>query len=89
LEDDDYGRIVGRIKDIIIRGGENVYPKEIEDILDTHPAVIESQVSLYCTFCVIVCPSTPVRFFFWFVNCLLSFVLKQLKHILYSLTYSI
>lgn len=65
LDKDDYGRIVGRIKDIIIRGGENIYPKEVEDILDTHPDVIESQVSLYCRyFCVIVCPFTPVSFIF-------------------------
>lgn len=49
MDEDGYGRIVGRIKDIIIRGGENIYPKELEDILDTHPDVIESQVSSYCT----------------------------------------
>lgn len=42
--EDGYGKIVGRIKDMIIRGGENIYPKEVEDILNTHPHVIESQV---------------------------------------------
>ncbi|CAF4847270.1 unnamed protein product [Pieris macdunnoughi] len=39
-----YGRIVGRIKEIIVRGGENIAPKEIEDLLNTHPDVIESQI---------------------------------------------
>jgi fatty-acyl-CoA synthase len=34
-----YCRIVGRIKDMIIRGGENIYPREIEEVLFTHPAV--------------------------------------------------
>jgi fatty-acyl-CoA synthase len=37
-------KITGRIKDMIIRGGENVYPKEIEDFLYTHPAVRDVQV---------------------------------------------
>ncbi len=32
-------RVEGRLKDMIIRGGENVYPREIEDVLSTHPAV--------------------------------------------------
>ncbi|MDO4546901.1 MAG: AMP-binding protein, partial [Clostridia bacterium] len=36
---DGYYKITGRIKDMIIRGGENIYPKEIEDFLYTHPAV--------------------------------------------------
>ena len=35
---------VGRIKDMIIRGGENVYPREIEEYLFTHPDVIDAQV---------------------------------------------
>jgi fatty-acyl-CoA synthase len=39
-----YVNIVGRIKDMIIRGGENVYPREIEEFLHTHPAVSEAQV---------------------------------------------
>ncbi|GGZ11396.1 AMP-binding protein [Novosphingobium colocasiae] len=38
------GRIVGRIKDMIIRGGENIYPREIEEFLYTHPAVEDVQV---------------------------------------------
>lgn len=44
LNENGYGRIVGRIKDLIIRGGENISPKEIEDLLGTHPDVIESHV---------------------------------------------
>jgi fatty-acyl-CoA synthase len=41
---DGYYRITGRIKDMIIRGGENVYPREIEEFLFTHPAVADAQV---------------------------------------------
>ncbi|XP_062547096.1 medium-chain acyl-CoA ligase ACSF2, mitochondrial-like [Armigeres subalbatus] len=44
LGQDGYGSMVGRIKDLIIRGGENVYPKEIEDVLNTHPNLLET----YC-----------------------------------------
>ncbi|XP_046641884.1 medium-chain acyl-CoA ligase ACSF2, mitochondrial-like [Daphnia pulicaria] len=44
LNEDGYGKIVGRIKDMIIRGGENVYPREIEEILHAHPSVQEAQV---------------------------------------------
>ena len=39
-----YYKITGRIKDMIIRGGENIYPKEIEDFLYTHPKVTDVQV---------------------------------------------
>ncbi|MCW1430782.1 AMP-binding protein [Novosphingobium sp. JCM 18896] len=39
-----YVRITGRIKDMIIRGGENIYPREIEEYLLTHPAVADAQV---------------------------------------------
>lgn len=39
-----YGRIVGRIKDMIIRGGENIYPREIEEFIYTHPDVADVQV---------------------------------------------
>jgi fatty-acyl-CoA synthase len=39
-----YVNIVGRIKDMIIRGGENVYPREIEEFLYTHPDVVDAQV---------------------------------------------
>ena len=39
-----YFKITGRIKDMIIRGGENIYPKEIEDFIYTHPKVSDVQV---------------------------------------------
>ncbi len=45
MDDEGYIQIVGRIKDMVIRGGENVYPKEIEEFLYTHPAVSEVQVT--------------------------------------------
>jgi acyl-CoA synthetase (AMP-forming)/AMP-acid ligase II len=41
---DGYLSIVGRLKEMIIRGGENIYPKEIEDALNAYPAVLESAV---------------------------------------------
>ena len=41
---DGYYRITGRIKDLIIRGGENIYPREIEEFLYTHPSIAEAQV---------------------------------------------
>jgi fatty-acyl-CoA synthase len=44
MDDDGYVRIVGRIKDMIIRGGENVYPREIEEFLYTHPLIADVQV---------------------------------------------
>ena len=44
LQEDGYGKIVGRIKEMIIRGGENIFPKEIEDFLSTHPNVAEVHV---------------------------------------------
>ncbi len=44
LDEDGYLRIVDRIKDMIIRGGENLYPKEIETALAGHPAVLECAV---------------------------------------------
>jgi fatty-acyl-CoA synthase len=44
MDDEGYINIVGRIKDMIIRGGENVYPREIEEFLYTHPDVSDVQV---------------------------------------------
>ena len=44
LDEDGYLNIVGRIKDMIIRGGENVYPREIEEFLYTHPDIVDVQV---------------------------------------------
>lgn len=45
ISEDGYGRIVGRLKDMIIRGGENIFPKEIEDVLIKHPDILEVYVS--------------------------------------------
>ena len=44
MDDDGYVNIVGRIKDMVIRGGENIYPREIEEFLYTHPDVEDVQV---------------------------------------------
>jgi fatty-acyl-CoA synthase len=44
MDAEGYLNIVGRIKDMIIRGGENVYPREIEEFLYTHPAIADAQV---------------------------------------------
>ncbi|MDK1095878.1 MAG: AMP-binding protein [Actinomycetota bacterium] len=44
MDDEGYVKIVGRIKDMIIRGGENVYPREIEEFLYTHPDIVDAQV---------------------------------------------
>ena len=44
MDDDGYVSIVGRIKDMIIRGGENIYPREIEEYLYTHPLIEDAQV---------------------------------------------
>ena len=44
MDDEGYVNIVGRIKDMIIRGGENIYPREIEEFLHTHPDVSDVQV---------------------------------------------
>ncbi|MCS0635387.1 AMP-binding protein [Streptomyces sp. LP05-1] len=44
LREDGYVQIVGRIKDVIIRGGENVYPREIEEFLHAHPKIADVQV---------------------------------------------
>ena len=44
MDDDGYCAIVGRIKDMVIRGGENIYPREIEEFLYTHPAVADVSV---------------------------------------------
>ncbi|HKP64219.1 MAG TPA: AMP-binding protein [Polyangiales bacterium] len=44
LDGDGYLNIVGRIKDMVIRGGENLYPREIEEVLFRHPAIASAQV---------------------------------------------
>ena len=44
MDEDGYVTIVGRIKDMIIRGGENIYPREIEEFLHTIPGVADAHV---------------------------------------------
>jgi fatty-acyl-CoA synthase len=44
MDEEGYVNIVGRIKDMIIRGGENIYPREVEEFLHGHPGVSEAQV---------------------------------------------
>lgn len=44
MNDDGYVNIVGRLKDMVIRGGENIYPREIEEYLIRHPAILDVQV---------------------------------------------
>ena len=44
MDAEGYVAIVGRIKDLVIRGGENVYPREIEEFLYTHPDIVDAQV---------------------------------------------
>ena len=44
MDERGFVRITGRIKDMIIRGGENIYPKEIEEFLLSHPAIVDAQV---------------------------------------------
>ncbi len=44
MDEEGYVKIVGRIKDMIIRGGENIYPREIEEFLFKHPKVVDVQV---------------------------------------------
>jgi fatty-acyl-CoA synthase len=44
IDEKGYINIVGRIKDMIIRGGENIYPKEIEEFLFTHPKISDVKV---------------------------------------------
>ncbi|MDX6326383.1 MAG: fatty-acyl-CoA synthase [Nocardioidaceae bacterium] len=44
MDQDGYVQITGRIKDVVIRGGENIYPREIEEFLYTHPDIVDAQV---------------------------------------------
>ncbi len=44
MDEAGYVNIVGRIKDMVIRGGENVYPREVEEFLYTHPDIVDAQV---------------------------------------------
>ena len=44
MDEEGYARITGRAKDMVIRGGENLYPREIEEFLMTHPDISDVQV---------------------------------------------
>jgi fatty-acyl-CoA synthase len=44
MDDEGYLSITGRIKDMVIRGGENIYPREVEEFLYTHPDILDAQV---------------------------------------------
>lgn len=44
MDEDGYVNVVGRIKDVVIRGGENIYPREVEEFLYTHPKIADVQV---------------------------------------------
>jgi fatty-acyl-CoA synthase len=44
MDDDGYLAIVGRSKDMVIRGGENIYPREVEEFLYSHPSIADVQV---------------------------------------------
>ena len=44
MDDEDYVQITGRIKDMVIRGGENLYPREIEEFLYSHPDISDAQI---------------------------------------------
>lgn len=44
MDEDGYCSVVGRIKDMVIRGGENIYPREVEEFLHAHPAIADVQV---------------------------------------------
>ncbi|MGZ6505455.1 MAG: AMP-binding protein, partial [Tumebacillaceae bacterium] len=44
IDENGYCKITGRLKDMIIRGGENIYPREVEEFLYTHPAILDVQV---------------------------------------------
>ena len=43
MDKDGYVAVVGRLKDMIIRGGENIYPREIEEFLFTHPGIQDAK----------------------------------------------
>jgi len=50
LYENGYGKVSGRLKEMIIRGGENLFPREIEDFLNTHDNILETHVmSIWCT----------------------------------------
>jgi len=44
MDENGYVQVTGRMKDMVIRGGENIYPREIEEFLYTHPDILDAQV---------------------------------------------
>ena len=61
MDSDGYLAITGRIKDMVIRGGENVYPREIEEFLYTHPLTAETCGHSVRAACALQDPSVPAR----------------------------
>jgi len=51
IYEDGYGNHVGRLKEMIIRGGENIFPKEIEYFLESHPLISQAQVIIRTRIC--------------------------------------
>lgn len=49
LDEKGYCKIVGRLKDMIIRGGENISPREVEDVIYQHPSVLDVQASMHAS----------------------------------------
>jgi fatty-acyl-CoA synthase len=47
MDEQSYVKIVGRLKDMIIHGGKNFFPREVEEFLHTHPDILDVQVSAY------------------------------------------
>jgi acyl-coenzyme A synthetase/AMP-(fatty) acid ligase len=48
LQEDGLGRIVGRVKDMIIRAGDKIFPTEVEEFFTGHPDILEAQVKFVC-----------------------------------------
>ena len=68
IDERGYGKIVGRMKDMIIRGGENIYPREIEEFLHTHPSIMEAQVqfaSYFLKITLVISVATKILQRFW------------------------
>lgn len=55
LQEDGYARIVGRIKDVIIRIGDKIFPSEVEEFFEAHPDVIEAQVQSWPPLSLLMC----------------------------------
>lgn len=55
LQEDGYARIVGRIKDVIIRIGDKIFPSEVEEFFEAHPDIIEAQVNLLQQLSLLMC----------------------------------